>query len=92
MTTRRQERSKTPGGAGLRSLGEGGGSECHTSLSAGWPMTQTTLIELIRDNLSYSRQTGLMQLDVESLRTFLAVLDWGSMTRAATQLGMSSQR
>ncbi len=30
-----------------------------------------------------------MQLDVESLRTFIAVLDWGSMTRASTQLGMS---
>jgi DNA-binding transcriptional LysR family regulator len=30
-----------------------------------------------------------MQLDVESLRTFIAVLDWGSQTRAAAQLGMS---
>ena len=30
-----------------------------------------------------------MQLDVESLRTFITVLDWGSMTRAATQLGLS---
>ncbi len=30
-----------------------------------------------------------MQLDVESLRTLLAVLDWGSMTRAAQHLGMS---
>ncbi len=31
----------------------------------------------------------MMQLDVESLRTLIAVLDWGSMTRAAQQLGMS---
>ena len=30
-----------------------------------------------------------MQLDVESLRTYLAVLDWGSMTRAAAHLGLS---
>lgn len=30
-----------------------------------------------------------MQLDVESMRTFLAVLDWGSMTRAATQLELT---
>ncbi len=30
-----------------------------------------------------------MQLDVESLRTFLAVLDHGSMTKAATQLQVS---
>ncbi len=30
-----------------------------------------------------------MQLDVESMRTFLAVLDWGSMTRAATQLDLT---
>ena len=31
----------------------------------------------------------MVQLDVESLRTLIAVLDWGSMTRAAQQLGMS---
>lgn len=31
----------------------------------------------------------MVQLDVESLRTFLAVLDWGSMSRAATHLGLS---
>lgn len=30
-----------------------------------------------------------MQLDVESLRTFVSVLDWGSMTRAAEHLGLS---
>lgn len=30
-----------------------------------------------------------VQLDVESMRTFLAVLDWGSMTRAATQLDLT---
>jgi DNA-binding transcriptional LysR family regulator len=30
-----------------------------------------------------------VNLDVESLRTLLAVLDWGSMSRAAEQLGMS---
>ncbi len=30
-----------------------------------------------------------MQLDVESMRTFLAVLDWGSMTRAATHLDLT---
>ncbi len=36
-----------------------------------------------------SWQTGRMQLDVESLRTFIAVLDWGSMTRAAEHLGLS---
>ncbi len=30
-----------------------------------------------------------MQLDVESLRTLLAVLDWGTMTRAADHLGLS---
>jgi len=31
----------------------------------------------------------MVQLDVESLRTLITVLDWGSMTRAAQQLGMS---
>jgi DNA-binding transcriptional LysR family regulator len=30
-----------------------------------------------------------MQLDVESMRAYLAVLDWGSMTRAAEQLGLT---
>lgn len=34
-------------------------------------------------------QTALMQLDVESLRTFIAVLDTGGMTRAAERLGSS---
>ena len=34
-------------------------------------------------------QTVDMQLDVESLRTFITVLDWGSMTRAAEHLDMS---
>ena len=33
--------------------------------------------------------TVTVQLDVESLRTFIAVLDWGSMTRAAAHLGVS---
>lgn len=31
----------------------------------------------------------MVQLDVESLRTLITVVDWGSMTRAAQQLGMS---
>ena len=30
-----------------------------------------------------------MQLDIESMRTYLAVLDWGSMTRAASQLDLT---
>lgn len=34
-------------------------------------------------------QTVRVQLDIESLRTFLTVLDWGSMTRAAEQLGLT---
>lgn len=33
--------------------------------------------------------TGDVQLDVESLRTYLAVLDWGGMTRAAEHLGLT---
>jgi DNA-binding transcriptional LysR family regulator len=44
---------------------------------------------MIHDVSSCTRQTGGVQLDVESLRTFIAVLDWGGMTRAASQLGMS---
>ncbi len=31
----------------------------------------------------------MVRLDVESLRAFLAVLDWGGMTRAAEHLGLS---
>ena len=35
------------------------------------------------------RYPGFMQLDVESLRTFAAVLDQGTMTAAGESLGMS---
>jgi DNA-binding transcriptional LysR family regulator len=35
------------------------------------------------------RHDVAMQLDVESMRAYLAVLDWGSMTRAAEQLGLT---
>ena len=53
-------------------------------------MTQATLLGSNYDNLSCPvRYNKNMQLDVESLRTFLAVLDRGGMTKAAQHLGLS---
>lgn len=53
-------------------------------------MTQATLLRLNNDRLSWLiHYNRAMQLDVESLRTFLAVLDHGGMTKAAHHLGLS---
>ena len=57
-------------------------------------MTQPTHLRTSHDVWSWSWQTGpviptTLQLDVESIRTVLATLDHGGMTRAAERLGLS---
>lgn len=53
-------------------------------------MTQATLLRTKHDYVSwFERYNRAMQLDVESLRTFLAVLDRGGMTKAGQHLGLS---
>lgn len=55
-------------------------------------MTQTTVLRMIHDTSSSTARRGRMghvQLDVESLRTLVAVVDRGGMTRAAEFLGVT---
>lgn len=52
-------------------------------------MTHNPDTSTIHDNLSLARYAERVQLDVESLRTYVAVLEWGGMTRAAEHLGLT---